>query len=263
MAIIKAIYRYPVKALGAELLEEAKVLDYGIEYDRNWMIVDENGVFVTQRERPVLTQFDSFISNEHLSIRDNSNGDIMRIPVDLKGSDEIHTSVWGSDVIAQSTDTVMDAWLSSRIGGQLRLVTVGPSFVRHKDLESSSIPVRFADGYPLLLLSQASIDHLNEKLDTPVKVDRFRANILLDDCNAHAEDVTTSFETEQLKFNMVKQCRRCTVINTDQQSGEVFKEPLKTLSTYRKIDNYVMFGVNVFSESIGTLKRGENIKLNL
>ncbi len=263
MAVIKAIYRYPVKALGAELLEEAKVLDYGIEYDRNWMIVDENGTFVTLRERPILTQFDSFISNEYLSIRDNSNGDIMRIPADLRGTDEIKTSVWGSDVIAQSTDRIMDEWLSSRIGGKLRLVTVGQAFKRQKEVKSVQIPVRFADGYPLLILSQASIDHLNEKLEKPVKADRFRANILIDECPAHGEDLAKSFQTENLKFITVKQCGRCIVINTDLETGEVFKEPLQTLSTYRKIDNSVMFGMNVYPESDGTIKRGENIKLEL
>jgi uncharacterized protein YcbX len=263
MAIIKAIYRYPVKGLGAELLEECKVLDYGIQYDRNWMIVDDTGTFVTQRERPNLTQFDSFISNEHLSIRDNTNGDIMRIPIDLKGPDEIKTSVWGSDITAHSTDNIMDAWLSSRIGGQLRLVTVGQAFKRHKEVDSTLIPVRFADGYPILILSQASVDHLNEKLENPIKADRFRANILIDDCPPHGEDIAKSFQTTNITFRMVKQCRRCTVVNTDQQTGEVHKEPLRTLATYRKIDSHVMFGVNVYPESEGTINRGEKVLLDL
>jgi len=263
MAIVKAIYRYPVKALGAELLDEAEVLEYGIQYDRNWMIVNDENNFVTQREKPLLTQFDSSIRNGQLSIRDNRDGDIIRIPIHLKGEDEINTSVWGSNVTAQSTDVVMDEWLSTKLEGNYRLVTVGQSFKRHKNVDSKSIPVRFADGYPILILSQASVDNLNEKLDKPVKADRFRANILIDECPAHTEDITKSFSTEQLKFNMIKQCKRCIVINTDQHSGEVHKEPLKTLSSYRKKDNAVMFGVNVYAESFGTLKTGENMDLEL
>ncbi len=263
MATIKAIYRYPVKSLGGESLESASILPYGIEFDRNWMIVDDNNEFVTQREKPELTGFSAFIREGQLSIRDNSDGDIISIPVGLIGDKEVPTSVWGSDVIAQSTDTVMDNWLSSKIGAKLRLVTVGQSFSRKKEFNSKDIPVRFADGYPLLILGQASVDALNQKLDLPVGPDRFRANILLEDCGPHTEDIAKSFYNQNISFQMVKQCRRCVMVNTNQTTGEVLKEPLKTLSNYRTIGNGVMFGVNVFAEAPGVINRGDTLEIEL
>ena len=263
MAAIKAIYRYPVKSLGGESLESASVLNYGIEFDRNWMIIDENNDFVTQREMPRLTQFSAFIREGQLSIRDNADGDIISIPVGLKGDKEVSTAVWRSKVVAQSTDSVVDDWLSTKIGAKLRLVTVGQSFSRKKRFESNNFPVRFADGYPLLILGQASVDALNQKLETPVEADRFRTNILLEDCGPHTEDIAKSFYNENISFIKVKQCRRCIMVNTNQKTGEVLKEPLKTLTEYRKVGRDIMFGVNVFAEAEGDIKRGDKLEIEL
>lgn len=121
--------------------------------------------------------------------------------------------------------------------------------------------VSFADGYPLLLTGTASLDNLNSKLDTPIEIDRFRTNIHLKTIVPFEEENWQRIKISDVVFRVAKKCARCHVINIDQHSGKALKEPLRTLSTYRKEGNKVNFGMNLIPETHGIIHEGDSVEI--
>jgi uncharacterized protein YcbX len=124
-----------------------------------------------------------------------------------------------------------------------------------------SSQVSFADAYPLLLISEASLAGLNARLDTPVSMNRFRPNIVVKGCAAHEEDTWIEIVSGGVTLHMVKPCSRCVIPTIDPETGTKSKEPTRTLATYRARDGKVMFGQNVIHEGIGMLNVGEEVKI--
>jgi len=109
--------------------------------------------------------------------------------------------------------------------------------------------VSFADGYPLLMISEESLSQLNEKLTHPIKMDRFRANLIVKGGHPHIEDEYHDIQVGKVRLKALKPCSRCSVITIDQATTQKTKEPLATLSEYRKVGNKVLFGQNLILQS--------------
>ena len=263
MPHIKSLYRYPIKSLGRQTLSSVQLTDYGLDYDRHWMLVDNHHNFVTQRELPQLTNYSAAVNDQLLSITNNTSKDSISIAVTELTNTTINTEVWGAAVTASEVSQRVNEWLSDELKTSLILVGAGDAYNRNKERASTTIPLKFADGYPILVLSQASVDHLNEKLETPIDESRFRANIIIDDCAPHAEDIAKTISTPEVTIELIKPCRRCIMVNTNQVTGEVLKEPLKTLASYRSQDKHVMFGVNARASQLGMLNVHDQLKINL
>ena len=259
MPTLKALYRYPIKSLGRESLERIELDEYGIKDDRRWMLVDQNQEFMTQRSYPAMTQISAAIKEDYCVLTHQSL-DTIQFHIDSMMDETLETKVWANDVIVNKVSQEVSDWLSSHLGVTVHLVGAAASFKRMKVKEDYELPLRFQDGYPMLVLSQASIDLLNTKIDTSVTDDRFRANIIIDDCDAHEEDLHAGLRHPDYEISLVSACKRCILINTDQDSGEVYKEPLKTLSSYRRKENNVMFGMNAAVEKAGILRIGDVIQ---
>lgn len=242
---ILSLLIYPVKSLGGIKLDQINATFEGFQYDRRWMIVDENGKFLTQREHPIMVKFKCKLTDSTVDV--SYNNEQISIPFDKTLSRSCKVSVWDSELIAQEVDEDIDAWFSSHLGQKVRLVKMTELSHRIKKFTKAPFesPVSFADGYPFLILGSQSLQNLNNILDEPVDYNRFRPNIIVQTQTEHEEDNWEEFTIGSARFKNIKPCARCIVTTINHNSAEKGAEPLKTLSKYRQKDNKIYFGSNL------------------
>lgn len=245
---ITEIWTYPVKGLAGISLKEATVELRGLQYDRRWMVVDENGQFVSQRGFPKMALIGTAIEGGMLRIFDRKqpeNG--ISVSLDLQRNEKDETTmveVWSSRCRANRMDTLADEWLSEMLSEKVRLVSMPDQTKRPTDgrYAPAGQLVSFADAMPYLFIGQSSLDDLNRRLPDPIPMNRFRPNIVFEGGQPHEEDHWSDFRVGDVSFRGVKNCGRCVVTTTDQDTGVRNAEPLKTLATYRKRNNSIYFG---------------------
>lgn len=263
MLIVSELYIYPVKSLGGFSLPAATLTDRGFTYDRRWMLIDENNRFLSQREVPAMAFLNATIQEEHLLVTDKRTADLIKVPYQPLTSAAISVSVWGDNCLAQRVSDEADAWFSRHLNMPCRLVympdstqrTVDEEYAHNKEITS------FSDGYPLLIIGQASLDDLNSKLTSPLPMNRFRPNIVFTGGLPFQEDDMKQFSIGEIQFFGVKPCARCVITTIDQETGIKAKEPLKTLSTYRAKNQKIYFGQNLLFNGSGTISVGDMITL--
>ena len=247
---VESLHIYPIKSLAGISLEKATVTMRGLEYDRRFMLVKPDGGFITQRTHPQLTQFGVEVLGETLRI---THADMGYVHATLHPALEANrqATVWDDTVRVSSGSSEVDEFFSSALGEPIQMVGMPDSTERQIELDYSRPGewVSFADGYPILVLGRASMAELNSRMERPVPTDRFRANIIVSGAEAWQEDTWTTLTGGPVSMKLVKQCARCIVIRTDQQTGDRMDEPMKTLLTYRRIDNKVMVGMNAIPKS--------------
>ncbi len=245
--------------MGGIELASSKAMERGFENDRRYMLVDNNGKFLSQRVIPKMALFGCSIQGEILKIQYEDQ------QIDLNINQEegkiLNTKVWNHSVDAIEVGTIANEWFSELLGQDCKLVKMNKQTKRKKSLIKAprSTQLSFADGYPYLALGTASLKELNEKLDTPVTIDRFRANIILETKIGHEEEEVDKFTLSGVKFRMIKPCARCQVVTIDQKNASTSKEPLKTLATYRKKANNIYFGMNVVCLEEGIVNVGDEL----
>ncbi len=258
---VSALYHYPLKSARGIALNQAQVTPYGLEQDRRWMVVDSKGRFLSQRRFPSMALIESQPLTEGLQLQAPGMPPLM-VP-DAPGT-PMEIRIWGYTDKAQDLGDQAAAWLSAYLQFQCRLVTLGPDFQRpvDPDYDHWESQVGFADGFPFLLISEASLEGLNARLDVPVPMNRFRPNIVVSGCRqAHEEDDWRALQIGELRFHAVKPCSRCTVPTIDQDSAQRGPEPTQTLSEYRRgEDKQIYFGQNLVHETkSGVLRVGDSI----
>lgn len=228
------------------------------------MVVDTNGNFLTQRSHKEMVFLKVKMNDSGYTLFHSKNlfGSI-NIPFKIEGGKKTNVVIWADNCEAIELDEKTNSWLTRAIGTNCRLVYMPQSTKRivESDYGVENIAVSFADGYPFLIVGQASLDELNNRLHVPLPMNRFRPNFVFEGSEAFEEDFWNEFLIGDVKFKRVKPCARCVITTTDQQTGERNEEPLATLSTYRKVNNKVMFGQNLISLSTGKVKIGDEIKL--
>lgn len=260
---IEQINIYPVKSLAGIAVQEAEALPKGFAHDRRWMLIDGEGAMMTQRQYPAMALIQPVIEGDTLRLLDRNNpANSIFFPLKAKEGEPLGAEVWDSATQVLAPGGPADQWLSDLLGVPARLVYQPEASPRPVD-ERYARPdehVSLADGFPYLLISQESLAHLNGRLDTPVPMDRFRPNIVVSGCEPHEEDRWESFTTEALRFRVAKPCGRCVMTTVDQEKGEFDgKEPLRTLSKYRRSGDRVDFGMNLLLDAPGMLKVRESI----
>jgi len=256
---------YPVKSLTGISLAEAVIEDRGLRYDRRWMLVDRNNRFFTQREFPAMATISIDLDGDKFTARVR-NGAIV-VPFEPESGEFHTTQIWKSEVKGEFYSTDVDEWFSRAIGTDCRLVRLPESSRRAVNPEYAVRPaediVSFADGYPFMLIGQASLDDLNSRLADPLPMNRFRPNFVVEGSDAFAEDSWKKIRIGETIFHVVKPCERCVIPTIDQTTGvKTGKEPTKTLSTYRLKDGNVLFGQNLIAEKAGGVVRvGDPVEL--
>ena len=258
-AVVSSIFIYPVKGFSGIRLKNSKVLTEGLEHDRKLMLVDKNGRFLSQREHAIMTLFQCSIQDGMLDIVFENDSIKLDLNEELSGLKSV--SVWNSKLKAKPYSVKVNEWFSNHLGQECYLVRQDDMHTRYKRLYTPPFKtfVSFADGYPFLILSEASMDLLNSKMDKQLHIDRFRANIIIKGCEAHFEDQIMEYQIGTAIFKNIKPCARCIVTTIDQQTAQRSAEPLKTLSTYRKKANKINFGVNSICLERGIITEGDPI----
>ena len=252
---------YPVKGTRGIDLEAMEFDQLGPRFDRRWMIVTPDGEFVSQRGTPQLATIRPRLANGSLALG-APGAETLTVPVDPGGGSSVSVRIHGTAADARTVGAEADAWLSSVLGGEFRLVFMRNRDARATDPEyAAGHRVGFADGFPVLLVSESSVDELSRRVGRPLPVERFRPNIVVTGDSPHDEDRWQRFAIGELAFEGVKLCARCKVTTVDQDSGvrDPASEPLRTLAYYRRIESHVYFGVNVVHSGRGRIAVGDTV----
>ncbi len=243
---------YPVKSLGGISLQKSHLTAKGLLYDRNWMLIDENGLFMTQRTHPQMALVDTQIKNGELIFLHKKTGASATIPIRSSYGATLDSRVWSTTCEVQKVNGIGE-WFSKVFGFRCYLVFFPKKNIRTKVTESGieNRVTSLADKSPVLITNEASLYELNSRLDNPIPMNRFRANIIYTGQEAYEEDVWTSVKINNTTFKTVEICGRCKLINVNHLTAESTKEPLETLSTYRKMEREIKFGMRMSCEVEG------------
>lgn len=259
---IAGLFHYPVKSLRGLAVDELTLEARGPRHDREWMVVDSNGRFLTQRTTPRMASLTARLRNGQLELSDDLGAVLLVEPTSTSSRD---VTVWRDTVTATDCGDAAATWLTARLGQPCRLVRMPDSTIRPVDPKYSPRPdahTTFADAYPVLLTNAASLDDLNTNLPAPLGMERFRANVVISGAPAWAEDEWRAVTLGSITFDLVKPCARCVVITTDQRTGEQpnGSAPLSTLARLRTLQPFgAIFGQNAVHRSTGTLRVGDEL----
>jgi uncharacterized protein YcbX len=288
--VVSALRVYPVKSCRGVAVARSAVEARGLRHDRRWMLVDEQGVFVTQRAFPALAQVDvalvaggaapaaltngakdggTTVSDElprdpdELVLRAPGTPELRLSTAPPEGAARRRVTVWRDQVEAIDCGAEASRWFGAWLGTPVALVfmpddvlrPVNPKYARADDV------VGFADGFPLLVASASSLDDLNARMGAPLPMDRFRPNIVVQGAAPWAEDTWRRIRLGDLAVRVAKPCSRCVVTTTDQETGVRGAEPLRTLAGFRRVGNEVMFAQNAVPDGPGTIAVGDPVTL--
>jgi len=269
---LAALNIYPVKSLRGIAVESAEVDSLGAVGDRRFLVVDKAGVFMTQRSVPAMARVDALLDESFLSLRSAGFGGIRVRRAPDPGAPLVPVRVWKSEELrAEHCGEAPAAWLTEALGTPCSLVRIGPAFRRPIGGRGArpGENVGFADGYPFLVLSEASVQDVNRRIlaggGGAVPINRFRPNLVVDGCGPFAEDKWRRIRIGGIVFRVTKPCSRCVITTTDQATGERSAEPLRTLAGYRRDPaepTDVNFGQNLIHETIsGSLRVGDPVEV--
>lgn len=275
-AVISRLFLYPVKGCRGVSLRAAHVAPTGLAVggigDREWVVVDDRGEFLSQRELPRMALVETHLASGALRL--SAPGMLaLDIPFESEG-DVVRIRVWDDELDAVTQGALVDQWFSDFLGHRARLMRFDPLAKRtssRKYTGATEAPYKFADAFALLVTSEASLANLNARLkakaQAPVDIDRFRPNIVIDGVDAFEEDYARDVRIGEVELELVKPCVRCTVPSVDPASGEQGFEPGDTLAAYRNnaAAGGVTFGVNgIVARGAGAeLRVGDPVELTL
>jgi len=263
MITLSNLIYYPIKACRGFEVPAWEVERMGLRDDRRMMLVTPEGGFLTQREFPRLALVTPALDGDHLTLS-APNFDSLRLSVQRSGV-TVPVDIWKSQGV-QAVDQGEEAaqWFSDWLGSPVRLVHIADGYIRKVSADHAVHPddhTGFADGYPILIASEEGLADLNARLETPVPMNRFRPNVVVSGCEPFAEDTWKRIRIGGIEMAVVKPCARCVVTTIDKDTLVQSKEPLKTLSTFRKQPKGAMFGQNVIPLNGGRLEVGMSVEV--
>ncbi|MBD9424564.1 MOSC domain-containing protein [Pseudomonas sp. PDM15] len=263
---LSALYRYPLKSARGESLSSSPLEALGLRGDRRWMLVEpESGRFLTQRLLPQMSQLSALYNAEGgLSLSAPGFGSLdVPLPDPEEGLRGV--TVWRDSLRVPDAGEAAAEWLSAFIGRPCRLVQVPEARARQVDTGHAQPgdKVAFSDGFPLLLIGQASLEDLSARVGRPLEMLRFRPNLVIEGSAPYAEDGWKRIRIGELEFEVAKGCSRCILTTIDPQTGErnADREPLTTLKTYRERNGEVYFGQNLLPRGVGELRVGMSVEV--
>jgi uncharacterized protein YcbX len=260
---LASIHVYPVKSCAGFSAAEWDVGTLGFQYDRRWMVVTPRGHFLTQRELPTLALVQPTIAPPHLRLTAPDMPELVTALAPLGGR-PIATRVWDDPLEVVAPDHLADRWFSDYLGHEVVLAYFPETVAREvdRDYAPEGGQTGFADGFPFLLIGEASLASLNSRMLTPLPMNRFRPNLVVSGSAPFAEDGWRRITIGGIPMQVVKPCARCVVTTTDQATGlRAGDEPLRTLASFRRQNNEVMFGQNVVHYGRGTFRVGDPVEV--
>lgn len=259
---VSDIYIYPVKSLAGIRMERWPVDNKGLLHDRKWMLVDADNRFLSQRRLPKMALIKTRLTEEQL-ILSTPSGRHLTLPLTPDHGEPLEVEIWQDRCIAESVSHEADQWFSDFLQCECRLVyqpeqsirAVDPSYAKPGDQAA------FSDGFPFLIISEASLRALNNAMQLNLSMMRFRPNLVIDGCEAYAEDSWREIRINEIGFRLPKPCSRCSVPAIDPDTALSGKEPLQTLNRLRKWNNNVYFGQNALHDNLGELAVGDPVRV--
>jgi uncharacterized protein len=274
---VTGLYHYPIKSCKGQPLQQAELGERGIVHDRAFMLATPEGRFLTQREYPRLAIVEPIVNNTTIAITAPGCSSISAEIRDTATSDEhrLQATIWGDECKTVVQKAALNEWFSDFLGTSVVLVSMEQGFRRIVDQTYAPRPddnTGFADGFHILLLSEASLESLNARLvesgSEPVPMNRFRPNIVVSGCEAFEEDtwkqIRIGTNGESLAMDVVKPCARCIITTIDQTSGvKTGAEPIATLKKFRRNADgtKVLFGQNVVNTDCGSISIGDTLEI--
>ncbi len=256
---------YPVKSFQGISLSQVQLAERGFVHDREWMVVDEQGLFVSQREEQRMALMSTSLTSTELVLNFPNIGRC-HIPLHSEPEQSLEVRVWEDSCVAVDQGREVSDFLAHCFQRTLKLVRMSASTLRgveahHQALVKRQVSMHFGDSQPIHLVNMQSLQDLNSRLDQAVSANRFRANILVDGLEAYAEDRLRSCRIGQTQFVQSKTTSRCVITTIDQRSADSTQEPLRTLASYRSADNRVVFGSYLIHQQVGaTLRVGDVVE---
>ena len=280
---LASIHIYPLKAGRAVDLHESRVEAWGLAGDRRWLVVDDAGRFVSQREEPALarvtvrylsapgpdrTARPAGVSTDPIAVSAPGHPPLtVPAPSEDGGAEMLWVAVWSSKVRAAAAGKEADDWFCDLLGRAVRLVHLDDPTRREVD-HTYGAPgdrVSFADGYPLLLTTVGSLDALGRWLvedgHPPVPMNRFRPNVVVAGATPWAEDGWRRIRIGAVAFRVVKPCGRCQVTTIDQATAERGRQPLQVLGRRRRFGKQLVFGQNMIPDAPGAIRVGDRVQV--
>lgn len=264
MPTLARIFIHPIKSTRVLPLTQAQVDPMGLEHDRRWMLVRPDGAFITGRQSPSLVRVSAVPTEEGLHVSAPAQPGLLVKPP-IAGAPRLEVTIWKDRCTAARAGEAADRWFSQYLGEPVALVYVDAWMERPVDPQYArkEEQVGFADAFPLLLLSTASLEELNRRLPRPVTMEHFRPNLVVEGCEPFAEDGWKRLRVGKAVLEIVKPCSRCVFTTVDPLTGVKARdgEPLSTLSDFRRRDGKVMFGQNALVRSPGMIQVGDDVEL--
>lgn len=257
---LSQLFVYPVKSLAGIRVSQSQVVETGLRYDRKWMLIDQQQQFLSQRTLPKMALINTALTADSLILSAQNMSDIA-IPLRAEAGEVIPSQVWHDNCLARSVSNEVDQWLSEFLQLPCRLVYQPADTVRTVDpvYAKATDQVSFADGFPFLILSTASLAAFNQQANLNLTIERFRPNLVIAGCEAYAEDRWRQIRIGAIDFRLPKPCSRCGVPGIDPQTALSSKAPLLALSHLRKWQNKVYFGQNALHDNLGILQLGDPV----
>ena len=260
LAELSEIYLYPVKSLAGFKVNQWPVTEKGLQYDRKWMLIDQNHRFLSQRQLPKMALINTTIIDDQLILTAPAMQPLT-VPLHSSGGQILETSIWQDQCLAYSVSETADQWFSAFLEKKCRMVFQSEQSIRPVDphYAQASDQTAFSDGFPFLLISENSLVSLNQQMNLNFPMARFRPNLVISGCPSYAEDSWRTISIGEISFRLPKPCSRCSITTIDPETGEAGKEPLKTLNRIRKWNQQVFFGQNALHDNIGQLQIGDRL----
>ena len=256
-ANIESLFIYPIKSLGHVELKSVIVNNSGLQLDREWMLTDLNGNFITQREFPILNliQVKSISENGISLIYNNKETSFTWLS---QFESAIKTKIWDSYCLGTKESNEISDYFSEILGTNVLLVRmVKDSRIKSNQMMPYKTKLNFVDGYPIHVINKESVTDLSNKIGYKVEPLQFRPNIIIADLPPFKEDYISKIYASEKEFYFAKKCVRCIMTTLKPNNSNFQKEPLKTLSKYRKNKNNIEFGIYIYTQE------KETITLNL
>lgn len=245
---LSQLYIYPVKSLRGIALSSVELTGKGPKWDRRWMLVDPGGNFLSQRELGQMVLLQPQLETDYIRIQDLRGGR-EDLTVNLEPGEQAErlvVRIWNDTCPAVAVSEEADRWFSEALATDCRLVFMPDDSLRPLDPQYAKPGefVSFADGYPYLVIGEASMTALNDRLETPIDIIRFRPNFVFSGGSPFEEDEWSAFTLGSARFRGTKPCVRCQIPTIDLTTGQASKEPTRTLATFRRQGNKILFGLN-------------------